>query len=123
MTSLEQRIRNLEIQLTGQVAAIQSLQAQTAALAQNSRTTQQSPFGGGSGTGGSIYSIAPVVITGGGNVTGQTVYALVSGTSTALGGTWTVYNQMAAATVATAGKTILVVPNGDGTFTAVAQSC
>ncbi len=123
MTNLEQRIRNLEMQLTSQAAAVQSLASQVAALQQQSRTTQQSPYGGGSGTGGSIYTIAPVVITAGGSVTGQTVYALVSGTSTALGGTWTVYNVMAAATVSTAGKTIIVAPNGDGTYTAVNQSC
>ncbi len=77
---------------------------------------------GGSGS-ATIFSIEPIVIAAGGNVTGQMVYALQGGSSVAVNTSATVYNQMAAATVSTSGKTILVSPNGDGTFTAVTQSC
>ena len=62
-----------------------------------------------------------VVIAAGGNVTGATVNALVSGSTTALPGTYTVYNQMQAATVIT--KTIMLGANPDGTFSAISQSC
>jgi hypothetical protein len=70
-----------------------------------------------------IFSISPIVIPPGSSVTGQTVYALQGGSQVAINSNATIYNQMAAATVATSGKTILVSPNGDGSFTAVTQSC
>lgn len=119
MTNLEQRIKFLEMQVAAQAALIQSLQAQTSAAQQQARTTQQSPYGG---SGGAIYTIAPVVIGAGGNATGLTVYFLLNGTSTALGGTFTVYNQMQKPT-SNGAQTILVAPNGDGSFTVVTQSC
>jgi hypothetical protein len=74
---------------------------------------------GGGGSGAFVYTIAPIVIAPGGNVTGQTVSTILG----TLPGTYTVYNIMAVATVATAGKTIIVGANPDGTFTAITQSC
>jgi hypothetical protein len=114
MEDLEARFERLRI-------TVLQMQAQLAAVAQG---VQQLPGGGTpTASAAAIYSIAPVVIAAGGNETGLTVYALQGGSSVALPGTYTVYNQMAVATVATADKTILVAPNGDGTFMAVTQSC
>ncbi len=104
---------------------IQFLQAQ-AQLAMAIQQIAQLQSGYGvplCGSQATVWSIAPVVIAAGGSATGQTVYALQGGSSVALGGTYTVYNQMAAATVSTAGKTIMVGANGDGSFSVITQSC
>jgi hypothetical protein len=122
MTELENRLIRLEQQVAANDKRLQADQIALAQLAQAMRTQQTGGYGGGS-SGASVYTIAPVVISAGGNVTGQTVNVIIGGVTTALPGTYTVYNKMAAATVATAGKTILVGANPDGTFTAITQSC
>lgn len=122
MTNAEQRIIHLEQLVKTQANALASLQAQMAALQQTVRTGQQAGYGGGSG-GAAIYSIPAVVIAAGGNVTGQTVSVLQGGSLSTVTTSGTVYNQMAAATVSTAGKTIMCGANGDGTYSAISQSC
>lgn len=122
MTNAEQRIIHLEQLVKTQANALASLQAQVAALQQALRTIQAGGYGGG-GAGATVYTIAPVAIAAGGNVTNQTVSVLQGGASTTVTTTATVYNQMAVTTVSTAGKTIIVGPNGDGTYTAITQSC
>lgn len=124
MTDLESRLCRLEQQAAATAANLLSMQIAAAQLAQDLRTQQPGGYGGGGGGGaGYVYTISPVVIAAGGNVTGQTVYAVVGGTITAMPGTYTVYNVMNAATVATALKTIIVGMNPDGTFSAITQSC
>jgi hypothetical protein len=127
MTNAEARIVHLEQELRRDELAIAALQTAVAALQQAVRTAQTSPYGGGSG-GGGIYSIPAVIIaaqTGStpGSVTGQTVSALVGGSLVTVNASGTVYNQMAAATVATSGKTIIVGANSDGTYMVITQSC
>lgn len=85
--------------------------------------TQLGGTSSGSGGSGAGFYIDAVVISAGGNVTNQTVKYRVGGTVTTLTTTATVYNEMAAATVSTSGKTIMVNPYGDGSFVAVSQSC
>jgi hypothetical protein len=106
---LRLELQDVERKLTQALQQIRDQQARYIPTAGNDQCT--------------IFSISPVVIAAGGSVTGQTVSALQGGTSVAVNTSATVYNQMATATVATSGKTILVAPNGDGTFTAVTQSC
>lgn len=122
MTDLEGRVVRLELILKAYQAENLKLGQRVQDLEQQVRTGEGGG-GGGAGNSAVVYTIAPVVISAGGNVTGQTVKALINGTSTTISTTATVYNQMAVATVSTAGKTIIVGPNGDGTFTAITQSC
>ena len=108
------------------------LQQQVAGLInqlQGLQVGNQQPGGSSSGI---TYAIAPTVIAAAtgtfpsetpGSVASQTIYALVGGAETALPGTSTVYNRMAAATVATSGKTIMVGANPDGTYSVITQSC
>jgi len=123
MTNAEARIVHLEQLLRKDELAIATLQAAVAALQQAVRTGQASPYSGSSGGGSGVYSIPAVVISAGGNVTGQTVSTLIGGSLTTVNANATVYNQMAVATVATSGKTIMVGANADGTYSAISQSC
>ena len=122
MTNLEARLAHLEQLVSDQANQLARLWSAVWALQQAVRVTQLGGFGGG-GSGGQIYYIAPVVIANGGNVTGQTVYVLVGGSPVTVTTGGVVYNIMAVATVATAGKNIIVAPCGDGTYLAVTQSC
>ncbi len=85
-------------------------------------------------SGGLFYAIDPILIAAaaagpatsgvlGGPATGQTVYAVSGGVWSPLTGTYSVYNGMNSATVATANKTIVVGANADGTYTVISQSC
>jgi hypothetical protein len=122
MTNAEQRIIRLEQLLQFQADAINRLQGDVANLKQQVRVSQAGGYGGGGG-GGGIFWIGPVAIAANGNVTNQTVYMLSGGSTLTISTTATVYNVMAVATVSTAGKNIIVAPNGDGTYLAVTQSC
>lgn len=112
LRELEQRYERLLLLIGDMQAAIGRLQQ----VANDAAGSQQK--GGSSGL---IYSMVGVVIAAGGNVTGATVNVLVGGAATALPGTYTIYNQMQAATVVT--KTIMLGANPDGTFSAISQSC
>ncbi len=111
---------NLQQQVAGLINQLQGLQG-----------GNQSPP---ATSGGLTYAIAPTVIAAaaagpatsgalGGPATSQTVYAVSGGVWSPLAGTYSVYNGMNAATVATANKTIVVGANSDGTFTVITQSC
>lgn len=123
MTDLESRLIRLEQAMALGERRLASTQADVAQLQQYARTAQTIGGGGGGGSSGYVYTIAPQVIAAGGNVTGQTVNVILAGVTTALPGTYTVYNKMAVATVATSGKTIICGLNPDNTFTAITQSC
>jgi hypothetical protein len=112
---LEYRFEQMRLALQQALRDIAALQSQLANAGQGN--------GNPSGGSGLVFTIAPIVISAGGNATGQTVKALVSGSSTPLPGTYTVYNQMNAPTVSTANKTIIVGGNPDGTFSVITQSC
>ncbi len=131
--AVTQRLQDLEYRFELSRLAYQQLAAQVAGLASQLANQQlgqlQQPGGGG---GGIAYAIAPTVISAAtgtfpsetpGSVASQTIYALVGGAETALPGTSTVYNRMAAATVAISGKTIMVGANPDGTYSVITQSC
>ena len=111
LKALEDSVERIKLFLGDLQAAIGRLQQP----AVNAAGGQQ---GGG---GGVIYSMVGQVITAGSSASGVTVNALVGGSTSALPGTYTVYNQMQAATVVT--KTIMLGQNPDGTFSAISQSC
>jgi len=113
-------VRRLEERFERLLLLLGDLQAAIGRL-QQPATNQAG--GGQSGGGGNVYSIPAVVISAGGSVTGQTVSALVGGSLSTVNGNGTVYNQMAAATVSTSGKTIMVGSNPDGTYSVITQSC
>ncbi len=109
-----------------------ALQQQVASLINQLQALQGGNQQPGGSSGGIAYAIAPTVISAAtgtfpsetpGSVASQTIYALVGGEETALPGTYTVYNRMAAATVATSGKTIMVGANPDGSYSVISQSC
>ena len=116
LEQLESRFERLRIQFL-------QVQGQLAAALQEIAQLQGIPFGSLPGNSATVWTIAPVVISAGSSAASQIVYSLQGGSSVALPGTYTVYNQMAAATVATSGKTIMVGANGDGTFSVITQSC
>jgi len=121
-TDLEGRVVRLEIILKAYQAQILKDEQRIQDLEQQVRSGE----GGGPGASGNttaVYIIDPVVISSNGNVTAQTIKAMVGGTLTTIRTDATVHNRMDVATVATANKRIIVAPNGDGTYTAVAQSC
>lgn len=112
---IERRINLLTRQMDDVMSKLTALQQEVR------RAWMQSWQPGGTATG--VYFIDPVVISAGGNVTGQTVKYLSGGVATNVTTNGTVYNKMNAATVSTANKTIVVGPNGDGTYLAISQSC
>lgn len=57
----------------------------------------------------------------GGPLTGQTIYAEAGGVYTALSGTFDVYCNYPAGVAS--GKLLAVIPNADGSYRALAQSC
>jgi hypothetical protein len=113
---LEDRFERLVLWIQDIYAALQKALQQIRDL----QTAQAPPISSVTTT---VWSIPAVVIAAGGNVTGQTVSALSAGSLVTAFTNATVYNQMAAATVSTTGKTIMVGANGDGTFSAISQSC
>jgi hypothetical protein len=123
MTNAEARIVHLEQELRRDELAIAALQAAVAALQQAVRTAQTSPYGGGSGGGGTFEIVAANagVIAAGGNSTGVTMSQRVGSTVVTVSTTATVYNDMEAPTVAS--KTIICGQNSDGSFLVITQSC
>ena len=126
MTSHEARICRLEDQLRDVLQAIAQLQVQVGKIAQD-QFAQSSGGGGGGGTVGAYFCLPTAL----GGATGTwptltpgsqslTVYQVVSGALSSVG-TATVQNWYPAATVAS--KVLKVTPNGDGTYSAEAQSC
>jgi hypothetical protein len=114
-------LRELEQRYERLLLLIGDLQAAIGRLQQLANDAAGSQKGGGGGT---VFYIQPIVIAAGGNYTGLTIYTLAAGTLTATVTTnATVYNRMAAATVATSGKYIVVGPNPDATWSCITQSC
>ncbi|MGO8949906.1 MAG: hypothetical protein ACLQUY_20070 [Ktedonobacterales bacterium] len=115
-------VRRLEERFERLLLILGDLQAAIGRVQQPSYNGAGGQPGGG---GGLVYSMVGVVINPAGTppnyVTGATVNAYVGGTTVALPGTYTVYNQMQAATVIT--KTIMLGQNPDGTFSVITQSC
>ena len=116
LAALEYRFEQMRLALQQLGQVVSGLQSALANL-------QQGVYGSGSG-GGIVYFLNPVFIAAGGSVTGQQLYLNIGGTQTPTGGaTATVYNEMASATVAYAGKAIIVGPNPDGSYSVITQSC
>lgn len=136
MNTTLQRADQLEGRFERLLVDFGNLQQQVAALIgqiQGLQGGNSQPQGQG---GGLFYAIAPTPITAAanspaasaalaasGNPITATVYAVVGGIWTALPGTYSVYNPMHSATVATGGLTIVVGANPDGTFSVITQSC
>jgi hypothetical protein len=116
-----ERLERLEGRFERLLFLVKRLQSQVSAL-QNQSQLQQSNQQPSGGVGGIVYSIAAQAITGGGSATGVTVSTHSAGALLAISGTYTVYNQMGAATSATAGR-IIVGPNADSSFDCISQGC
>lgn len=119
----ETRILEIERRLNLLQRLLDAVQQNLTAAIQELKRAWMNNSGGGSSTGTTIYFMAAQVITAGGNATGVTVQYLVGGTPTTITTSGVVYNQGASATVSTAGKTIFLGANGDGTYIVVSQSC
>jgi hypothetical protein len=126
MTSNEARIRRLEDQLRDVLQAITEIRAQLGKIAQDQFAGGGGYGGGGGGVG--AYFCLPTSLGGASGTwptltpgsQSLTIYQVVSGALSSVG-TATVYNFYPAATVAS--KVLQVEPNGDGSYSAVAQSC
>ena len=116
------RLAQLEGRFERLLLELQDTRRKLTQAMQQIRDLQARPAGGGANTGAG-YFIDPVVIGAGSSVSGQTVKYRSGGSVINATTNGTVYNEMAVATVATTGKTIMVVPYGDGTYVAVSQSC
>ncbi len=124
MDPLLNRLQDLEARYERLLLTVQQLSRQIANLANQLQQTQGQSGGGGTGGGGIVYFIAPIVIAAGGSVTGQTILVNIGGILTATAATAAVvWNMMAWATVATAGKNIIVGTNPDGSYSVITQSC
>lgn len=121
MSEETRRILLLEQQNREQSRALQQLKDGLLRLEGQLALAQGAGGGGGGGAG--VYYIHPAVIAAGGSLASQTVYFLSGGTETTFTASATIRNIMAQATVATAGLNIIVLPNGDGSYLAVTQSC
>ena len=99
------------------------MQAQLAAALQGVRDVQTGQIPAQPGNTATVFSIPAVAIAAGGSVSGQVVSAMIGGSLTTVNASADVYNQMPGPTVATAGWTIIVGANGDGSFTAISQGC
>ncbi len=117
------RLETIEFRFEQMRLALQQ-QAQTISGLQSALANLQPGGFGGSGTSGLWYCITATYIPAGGSIPGLTILVNVGGTLTATAYTnATVYNMMAFATVAFTGKTIVVAPNPDGTWSVISQSC
>jgi hypothetical protein len=119
----EARILEIERRLNSLGRQLEAIAQKLTAVQQEARLGWMQPWTGRTSDPAGIYYIDAVVISAGGNVTGKTVYYLAGGTQTTATTNGTIYNKMASATVSTSGKTIIVGPNGDGTYIAISQSC
>jgi len=118
------QFRTLEARFERLLLDFQALQAQVANLATQIAGLQQGGGGGGqSGGGGQVFIVsAPTAgIAAGGSLGSQTIYIVSAGALVQISTTATVYNEMAAATVAA--KPLVCGLNNDGTYTAITQSC
>jgi hypothetical protein len=125
--SWEQRVYTLEQRVEYVLRYLQDLLDQIRAAAQNARNAYAQAQPGGTG-GSGVYFCLPTSLAG---ATGTwpsltpgsqslAVYQVNAGALVSVG-TATVYNFYPAAT--SASLVLSVTPNGDGTFSAVAQSC
>jgi hypothetical protein len=131
VNQLESRVYELEKAVR---AAQQTIRNLTAALQQAQQQIYASaPGEGGSGGGGGAVLLCtatagipaatgpPATGTPGGPITGQAIFSITGGAFVAGSTNVSVYNGMQSPTVTT--KTLIVLANSDGTYTAVTQSC
>ncbi len=127
----ENQLRALEQRVEGMVRDMRTMWQQIkAALQQVRGAYSQGPTNQGSSGGGMYYcapagsipaaSGVPGVGTPGGPTTAN-VYKITSGAYVLVASSASIYNAMLSAT--TAGRVLTVADNGDGTYTAVSQSC
>jgi hypothetical protein len=131
MTNLELRVFRLETRLAALERILDALATQLGTIAQN-QWTGTTP---GSGVGGAASNFLVCSPTGslpaasgnpgtgvpGGPLAAQNVYRVNAGAWSLLTSTASIYNPMTSATVASKG--LVVLPNADGTYSAVTQSC
>jgi hypothetical protein len=132
-TLLEERVFRLETLVQAIQQQILAIQTQLGTLAQI-QWAASAPAGGGGGGSGNFLACCPtagIAASGGcagtgapgGPLTGQTIYQVNGGAWASLTTNGTVYNGMEASGGIVAGKTLVVQPNPDGTYTGVTQSC
>ena len=130
MTNDGMRIFKLEQALRQIQQLIAALQTKLGQVAQNQFSGGQTGGGGGGNTFPVLCSPTAVIAgatgppatgTPGGPLAGQDVFQISGGVFTSAATSVNLYNGMQAAVVAT--KTCLCLPNSDGTYTVVSQSC
>lgn len=101
---------------------IQAMQQQIKTALQQIQSAQQIPVSSGNSGSGGIFEYPGTAAIGAGSaITGASVYSLVGGTSTLVTATAKIYNIYQAGT--TAGKSVTVGLNPDGSYIVIAQSC
>jgi hypothetical protein len=131
MNWIEDRIRGLERRIEDLLRLVQdTILPQLRGTQQGIQGTYQQPVqtttsGGGMyycAPGGSIAAASGTPAAAGTPGSGNAaIYALTGGVYSVHAASATVYNPMLSAT--TAGRVLAVADNGDGTYTAIAQSC
>ena len=129
MSWIESQLQVLTQRVETLYRQVISLADQIKAANQGLRASYQQPTNTTSGGGGMYYcapsgSIAAASgAPGGGTLSSTTanVYKITSGAYSLVASGATIYNPMLSAT--TAGRVLAVADNGDGTYTAISQSC
>jgi hypothetical protein len=121
MNWLETRIKASEERIEYLIRYLQDLVPQLRAAAQSARTASSNYGGGGGGSGSGAFFATPGSAVSGNSTFTANVYSFVGGTSTLVATSATIYNNFAAALVAS--KLCFVVADGAGNWVVVTQSC
>ena len=125
MAWIEGRILQLEAKLENLYRRLQDLVAQLNAVRQTVRAAFQQVGSGGGGS-STVYLSCTLssALAHGSSVAGQTVWQLASGSRSNVTTTGTIYNDGPASTNDIAsGAQVIVLPNPDGSYTAIGVYC
>jgi uridylate kinase len=129
-SNLETRLFRLEQSIVQDEQKLATLAQQVAQLAQQLWAVAAMAGGGGGGGGGVFYFSPTAALSGPAGAPGtgsptslanQHIYAISGGAWSSVSTTATVSCGLPSGIVAT--KTCICIPNGDGTYSAIAQSC
>jgi hypothetical protein len=121
VTSTDQRVFRLEQKLRDALRELAKALADIAALKQRQYTLGPGGGPGGGGGTGAFVSTPSGSVSAGGSLAAQTVKSVSGGVETSLPGTFTLYNQMGSAAVAS--KKCNLIPDGAGGYVIYSQSC
>jgi hypothetical protein len=121
VTSTDQRVWRLEQTIERLGLELAKALADIAALKQRQFTLGPGGGPGGGGGAGAFVSTPSGSVAATGSLASQTVYSVSGGVETALTGTYTLYNRMGSAAVAS--KKCNLIPDGAGGYVIYSQSC